>query len=112
MLKAVIISDLRVASCVPNIGNLFSGLYKRKSIVRRIRHHQMLGRSWLAGESCGDGEPEGRDRPLEKGVGGIDSGARSVRVWDRVPMKNKTEGGKSSLGQPCCRALTFCATCK
>ena len=24
--------------------------------------------------------------------------ARSVRVWDRVPMKNKTEGGKSSLG--------------
>ena len=30
----------------------------------------MPGRSWLAGESCGDGEPEGRDRPLEKGVGG------------------------------------------
>ena len=51
----------------------------------------MPGRSWLAGESCGDGEPEGRDRPLEKGVGGIDSGARSVRVWDRAPMKNKTE---------------------
>ena len=51
------------------------------------RHHQMPGRSWRAGESCGDGEPEGRDRPLEKGVGGIDSGARSVRVWDRVPIK-------------------------
>ena len=67
----------------------------------------MPGRSWLAGESCGDGEPEGRDRPLEKGVGGIDSGARSVRVWDRVPMKNKTEGGKSSLGQPCCLSLPF-----
>ena len=65
----------------------------------------MPGRSWLAGESCGDGEPEGRDRPLEKGVGGIDSGARSVKVWDRAPMKNKTEGGKSSLWQPCCRAL-------
>ena len=32
-------------------------------------------------------EPEGRDRPLEKGVGGLDSGARSVRVWDRVPIK-------------------------
>jgi len=25
--------------------------------------------------------------PLEKGGGGIDSGARSVRVWDRVPIK-------------------------
>ena len=49
--------------------------------------HQMPGRSWRAGESCGDGEPVGRDRPLEKGVGGIDSGARSVRVWDRVPIK-------------------------
>ena len=45
-------------------------------------HHQMPGRGWRAGESCGDGEPEGRDRPLEKGVGGIDSGARSVSVWD------------------------------
>ena len=51
------------------------------------RHHQMPGRSWRAGEPCGDGEPEGRDRPLEKGGGGIDSGARSVRVWDRVPIK-------------------------
>ena len=28
--KAVIISDLRVASCVPNIGNLFSGRYSYK----------------------------------------------------------------------------------
>ena len=44
--------------------------------------HQMPGRSWRAGEFCGDGEPEGRDRPLEKGDGGIDSGARSVSVWD------------------------------
>ena len=69
------------------------------------RQHQMPGRSWLAGESCGDGKPAGPDRPLEKGVGGIDSGARSVKVWDRAPMKNKTEGGKSSLWQPCCRAL-------
>lgn len=42
----------------------------------------MPGRSWRAGEFCGDGEPEGRDRPLEKGDGGIDSGARSVSVWD------------------------------
>ena len=69
--------------------------------------HQMPGRSWRAGQPCGDGKPVGRDRPLEKGVGGIDSGARSVRVWDRVPMKNKTEGGKSSLGQHCAHRLTL-----
>ena len=35
------------------------------------RHHQMPGRSWRAGEPCGDGKPAGRDRPLEKGGGGI-----------------------------------------
>ena len=34
------------------------------------RHHQMPGRSWRAGEPCGDGKPVGRDRPLEKGVQG------------------------------------------
>ena len=31
--------------------------------------------------------------------------ARSVRVWDRVPIKNKVRGieiSKSSRGQPCC----------
>ena len=28
------------AECVSNIGNLFSGLYKRRSTVRRIRHQQ------------------------------------------------------------------------
>ena len=28
--------------------------------------------------------------------------ARSVRGWDRVPMKKQDQGGKSSLGQPCC----------
>ena len=39
------------------------------------RHHQMPGRSWRAGEPCGDGKPEGRDRPLEKGVqGGLRQG--------------------------------------
>ena len=69
--------------------------------------HQMPGRSWRAGQPCGDGKPVGRDRPLEKGVGGIDSGARSVRVWDRAPMKNKTEGDKSSLGQHCAHRLTL-----
>lgn len=34
------------------------------------RHPQMPGRSWRAGEPCGDGKPVGRDRPLEKGVQG------------------------------------------
>ena len=37
------------------------------------RHHQMPGRSWRTGEPCGDGKPVGRDRPLEKGVGGIET---------------------------------------
>ncbi len=73
----------------------------------------MPGRSWRAGTACGDGKPVGPDRPLEKGVGGIEieeinksssddqpspgiceskyvedaKAARSVRVWDRVPIK-------------------------
>ena len=29
--------------------------------------HQMPGRSWRARKPCGDGKPEGPDRPLEKG---------------------------------------------
>ena len=33
----------------------------------------MPGRSWRAGELCGDGKPVGRDRPLEKGGGGIEN---------------------------------------
>ena len=44
----------------------------------------MPGRSWRAGQPGGDGKPVGPDRPLEKGVGGI-------------------EIGKSSRGQPCCQ---------
>ena len=70
----------------------------------------MPGRSWRAGKASGDGKPVGHDRPLEKRDGGIkfnksssddrpgpgicDSkyvedakAARSVRVWDRVPIK-------------------------
>ena len=35
----------------------------------------MPGRSWRAGKPSGDGKPVGPDRPLEKGVGGIDIGA-------------------------------------
>ena len=40
----------------------------------------MPGRSWQAGKASGDGKPAGPDRPLEKGVGGIEI------VWDRVPI--------------------------
>ena len=41
----------------------------------------MPGRSWQAGKASGDGKPVGPDRPLEKGVRGIEI------VWDRVPIK-------------------------
>ena len=44
------------------------------AFLRDQRHHQMPGRSWRAVEACGDGEPVGPDRPLEKGVGGIETG--------------------------------------
>ena len=75
--------------------------------------HQMPGRSWRAGKPCSDGKPEGPDRPLEKGVGGINKAssdarpgpgicaskyvedakaARSVRAWDRVPIKYGDRG--------------------
>ena len=40
--------------------------------------------------------------PMKNKVGGIKTNARSVRVWDRVPMKKQDQGGKSSLEQPCC----------
>ena len=61
------------------------------------------------GKPCGDGKSEGPDVPLENGISGINKSssddrpgpgicdskyvedakaARSVRVWDRVPMKN------------------------
>ena len=66
------------------------------------RHHQMPGRSWRAGGPCGDVKPVGKsssdDRP---GPGICDSkyvedakAARSVRVWDRVPMKNMEPEGR------------------
>ena len=65
--------------------------------------------------------------PLENGISGINKSssddrpgpgicdskyvedakaARSVRVWDRVPMKDIVRGieiSKSSRGQPCCK---------
>ena len=71
----------------------------------------MPGRSWRAGQLCGDGKPEDPDVPPENGISGINKSssddrpgicdskyvedakaARSVRVWDRVPMKNMGSG--------------------
>ena len=72
----------------------FSAAGRLTEFFREPRHHQMPGRSWRAGKASGDGKPAGPDRPLEKGVGGIDSGARSVRVWDRVPIKKQGRPGK------------------
>ena len=70
MLKALIISDIRVAhKKTPSEG--LAGL---------ARHHQMPGRSWRAGESCGDGESEGRDRPLERGAGGLTKALRKRKT--------------------------------
>ena len=77
--------------------------------------HQMPGRSWRAVKASGDGKPVGPDRPLGKGDGEINrnprgfnksssddrpgicdgkyvedaKAARSVRVWDRVPIKQQ-----------------------
>ena len=59
---------------VSNIGNLFSGLYKRKSTVRRVSKASSDAGPELAGREshCGDGKPVGPDCPLEKGgVGGL-----------------------------------------
>ena len=51
------------------------------------RHHQMPGRSWRAGEPCGDGKPVGPDRPLEKGVGGIET------RHHQMPAEEQRSGG-------------------
>ena len=73
--------------------------------------HQMPGRSWRAEKPSGDGKPVGPDRPLKSGLGGgfnksssddrpgpgicdrkyveDAKAARSVRVWDRVPIKQQ-----------------------
>ncbi len=44
-----------------------------EKVVRGIETgQQMPGLSWRAGKASRDGKPVGPDRPLEKGVGGID----------------------------------------
>ena len=40
------------------------------------------------GKPRGDGKPKGPDRPLGKGVGGIKTNARSVRVWGSAPIQS------------------------
>ena len=90
-----------------NIGNLFQEWASEKAQPEGLTgHHQMPGRSWRAGQPCGDGKPVGPDRPpLKGGVNKPSSddrpgpgicgskyvedakAARSVRVWDRVPIK-------------------------
>lgn len=82
------------------------------------RHHQMPGRSWRAGEPCGDGKPVGRDRPLEKGVGGIEtrhhqmpageqrSGGLALgcaRRPDR-PLEKGVQGGLYDVVGPVCES--------
>ena len=75
--------------------------------------HQMPGRSWRAGKPTAMESPQALMCPLEKGISGINKSssddrpgpgicdskyvedakaARSVRVWDRVPMKNMGSG--------------------
>ena len=51
MPKAVIISGLR-AAYVSNIGNLFSGLYKRRSTVRRVSKASSDAGPELAGRAA------------------------------------------------------------
>ena len=73
------------------------------------RHHEMPGWSWRAVAALWRWKAVGPDRPLENGISGINKSssddrpgpgicdskyvedakaARSVRVWDRVPMKD------------------------
>ena len=68
---------------------------------------QMPGRSWQQGRPRGDGKPAGPDRPLGKGVGGIKKERAERQGLGQSPNKNKTEGSKSSLGQPCCSIAAF-----
>ena len=81
----------------------------------------MPGRSWRAGQPSGDGKPEGPDVPLENGISGINKSssvdrpgpcicdskyvedakaARSVRVWDRVPIKYNNKSSSDDRPGP------------
>ena len=95
---------------VSNIGNLFFRTIQAKKHRPKDKVSSDAGPELAGRESdCGDGKPVGPDRPFETGVWwGINKSssddrpcpcicgskyvedakaARSVRVWDRVPMK-------------------------
>ena len=84
-------------------------MYPLEKRVRRIwTGPQMPGRSWRAGKATAATEsPQALIASLESGSGGLKRNARSVRGWDRVPMKKQGQGGKSSLGQHCCHIAAF-----
>ena len=133
MVNSLLLSDLLVARPV-SLNSRCSRQQEAPQLfcshARRVsRHHQMPGRSWRAGKAIAAMEsPQALMCPLEKwsgefnksssddrpGPGICDSkyeedakAARSVRVWDRVPMKNKAEG-LVLTGASCCRLYVFC----
>ena len=64
MPKVVIISDLRVASCVSNIGNLFFRTIQAKKHRPKDKASSDAGPELAGREShCGDGKPVGPDVP-------------------------------------------------
>ena len=90
-----------------------SCITKRKSPTEWLPgHHQMPGRSWRAGKATAAMEsPQALIAPLERGSGGFNKSssddrpgpgicdskyvedakaARSVRVWDRVPIRKES----------------------
>ena len=61
----------------PTMVNFFQDYTKRRSTVRRAARASSDAGPELAGRAgpCGDGKPAGPDRPLGKGVGGIETNA-------------------------------------
>ncbi len=72
-----------------NIGKLFQDYASKKAQSEGLtRHLQMpAGVGWQGSHEAME-SPEALIAPLKRGLGGIKTSARSVRVWDRVPMKN------------------------
>ena len=60
----------------------------------------MPGRSWRAGQPCGDGKPVGPDRPLEKGVRGIYQGIIRCRAVAGVQGKHRVDGKPAGPDRP------------
>ena len=62
----------------------------------------MPGRSWRAGKASGDGKPAGPDRPLEKGVGGINKSSSDDRPGPGI-CRQQIRGGRK--GRTECQGL-------